>query len=59
MRSLWQIATFIRDGALEQVLPEIPTPAADVFAVYPSVSHPPCRNLGRRTAPRPRSARSG
>ncbi len=45
MRSLWQVAPFIRDGALELVLPDIPTPAADIYAVYPSVSHPPRRIL--------------
>lgn len=45
MRSLWQVQQYLRQQALELVLPEIPTPAADIFAVYPSVSHPPRRIL--------------
>ncbi len=40
MRSLWQVAPFMRDGTLELVLPDVPTPAADIYALYPSVGYP-------------------
>ncbi|AYF74204.1 LysR family transcriptional regulator [Nocardia yunnanensis] len=34
MRSLWQVAPMLRAGALIQVLPDIPTPSADIYATY-------------------------
>lgn len=34
MRSLWQVGPLLRDGTLVQVLADIPTPSADVYAVY-------------------------
>lgn len=34
MRSLWHVAPLLRDGSLVQVLPDIPTPSADVYAAY-------------------------
>lgn len=43
MRSLWQVAPLFRDGTLEQVLPDIPTPPADIYAVYPAAGQPPRR----------------
>lgn len=33
MRSLWQVAPMLRDGRLVQVLPEIPSPRADIYAL--------------------------
>lgn len=44
MRSLWQVAPMFRDGTLEQVLPEIPTPPADIYAVH-GAGRPPRRVL--------------
>ncbi|MFI1912845.1 LysR family transcriptional regulator [Nocardia sp. NPDC020380] len=34
MRSLWHVAPLLRDGSLIQVLPDIRTPSADVYAAY-------------------------
>ncbi|WP_040808049.1 LysR family transcriptional regulator [Nocardia concava] len=34
MRSLWQVAPMLRAGTLVQVLPEFPTPSADIYATY-------------------------
>lgn len=34
MRSLWQVRPRLVDGSLVQVLPEVPTPPADVYALY-------------------------
>ncbi|MFE3190823.1 LysR family transcriptional regulator [Nocardia sp. NPDC059240] len=34
MRSLWQVAPMLRDGRLIQVLADIPTPGADIYATY-------------------------
>lgn len=35
MRSLWHVAPLLASGHLVRVLPRIPTPAADIYAVYP------------------------
>ncbi|MEC3956041.1 LysR family transcriptional regulator [Nocardia sp. CDC153] len=34
MRSLWHVAPLLRGEALVHVLPEIPTPSADIYATY-------------------------
>jgi DNA-binding transcriptional LysR family regulator len=36
MRSLWEVAPSLTDGTLTQVLPHIPTPTADIYAVFPA-----------------------
>jgi LysR family transcriptional regulator, transcriptional activator for dmlA len=43
MRSLWHVAPMLRDGSLIQVLDDIPTPSANIYAVYTSM-----HNLSRR-----------
>ena len=35
MRAEWDIAKYLRSGRLRQVLENYPTPAADIYAVYP------------------------
>jgi DNA-binding transcriptional LysR family regulator len=35
MRAEWDIAKYLRSGRLRQVLDHYPTPAADIYAVYP------------------------
>jgi DNA-binding transcriptional LysR family regulator len=35
MRAEWDIAKYLRSGRLQQVLENYPTPAADIYAVYP------------------------
>jgi len=35
MRSEWQVASYLRSGRLQQVLPDWATPAADIYALYP------------------------
>ncbi len=35
MRAEWDIAKYLRSGRLRQVLGNYPTPAADIYAVYP------------------------
>ncbi|RDI44925.1 LysR family transcriptional regulator [Nocardia mexicana] len=34
MRSLWHVGPLLRDGTLINALPDIPTPSADIYAVY-------------------------
>jgi DNA-binding transcriptional LysR family regulator len=36
MRAEWDIAKYLRSGRLRQVLENYPTPAADIYAVYPA-----------------------
>jgi LysR family transcriptional regulator, transcriptional activator for dmlA len=43
MRSTWHVGTLLRDGTLIQVLPEIPTPNADIHALYLANAHVPRR----------------
>jgi LysR family transcriptional regulator, transcriptional activator for dmlA len=43
MRSLWHVAPLLRDGRLVQVLADIPTPSADIHAVYAKSSATPRR----------------
>lgn len=43
MRSLWRIEPMLRDGSLIQVLSDVPTPSASIYAVYAST-----QNLSRR-----------
>ncbi|MBN9113396.1 MAG: LysR family transcriptional regulator [Pseudonocardia sp.] len=45
MRSLWHVGPLLRDGVLVRVLHEVPTPRADVVAMYPAGRH-----LSRRAA---------
>lgn len=40
MRSLWQVAPLLRAGELVQVLPDVPTPRADIYAVSAASTHP-------------------
>jgi DNA-binding transcriptional LysR family regulator len=35
MRSLWEVAPALADGTLTRVLPDIPSPSADIYAVFP------------------------
>jgi DNA-binding transcriptional LysR family regulator len=43
MRSHWHVAPMLRDGSLIQVLSDVPTPSASIYAVYTST-----HNLSRR-----------
>jgi LysR family transcriptional activator of dmlA len=43
MRSTWHVAPLLRDGTLVQVLPDIPTPSADIHALYAATAHVPRR----------------
>lgn len=43
MRSSWHVNPMLRDGRLQQVLEDIPTPAADIHAVFPAAVHTPRR----------------
>lgn len=43
MRSTWHVNPLIRQGVLQQVLPDVPTPSADIFALYPSTAKTPRR----------------
>ncbi len=43
MRSTWHVGPLIRDGVLAQVLPEVPTPSADVYALYAATTQTPRR----------------
>ncbi|RDI62841.1 LysR family transcriptional regulator [Nocardia pseudobrasiliensis] len=45
MRSLWQVGPLLRTGALVRVLPDIPTPSADIYAAYAATPRPPQRVL--------------
>ncbi|MFK4298792.1 LysR family transcriptional activator of dmlA [Arthrobacter sp. GAS37] len=43
MRSSWHVNPMLRQGLLQQVLKDVPTPAADIHAVYPAAVHTPRR----------------
>lgn len=43
MRSLWQVAPLLETGRLVHVLPEVPTPPADIYALYADTHHVPAR----------------
>jgi len=43
MRSTWHVKPLIHQGLLQQVLPDFPTPSADIFALYPATSKTPRR----------------
>ena len=43
MRSTWHVNPMLRQGLLQQVLADVPTPAADIHAVYPAAVHTPRR----------------
>ena len=43
MRSLWHVAPLLRDGTLVHVLADIPTPSADIHALYLATAHLPRR----------------
>ncbi|WP_256062104.1 MULTISPECIES: LysR family transcriptional regulator [unclassified Streptomyces] len=43
MRSEWHVAPYLRRGELVRVLPHLPTPAADIYALYADGDHVPPR----------------
>ncbi len=43
MRSTWQVAPMLKDGRLVRVLADVPTPAADVYALHADTEHVPAR----------------
>jgi DNA-binding transcriptional LysR family regulator len=43
MRSSWHVKPMLQEGLLQQVLEDVPTPAADIHAVYPAAVHTPRR----------------
>ncbi|MFI9503611.1 LysR family transcriptional regulator [Nocardia sp. NPDC052566] len=43
MRSTWHVAPLLREGALVQVLTDVPTPSADIHALYLATAHVPRR----------------
>ena len=43
MRSTWHVNPLIQQGVLQQVLPDVPTPSADIFALYPATVRTPRR----------------
>lgn len=43
MRSSWQVADLLAEGRLEQVLEDVPTPSADVYALHADSHHVPAR----------------
>ncbi|WP_374021486.1 LysR family transcriptional regulator [Mycobacterium sp. HNNTM2301] len=43
MRSSWHVGPLLQEGVLVQVLPHIPTPSADVYAVYSADARLPRR----------------
>jgi DNA-binding transcriptional LysR family regulator len=43
MRSLWHVAPLLASGALVRVLADVPTPSADIMAVFPVTEHMPRR----------------
>jgi len=43
MRSSWHVNPMLREGRLQQVLEDMPTPSADIHAVYPAAVHTPRR----------------
>ncbi|MEV5407766.1 LysR family transcriptional regulator [Thermopolyspora sp. NPDC052614] len=43
MRSTWHVGPMLKDGRLVQVLADVPTPAADVYALHADTEHVPAR----------------
>lgn len=43
MRSTWHVNPLIQQGVLQQVLPDVQTPSADIYALYPSTDRTPRR----------------
>jgi DNA-binding transcriptional LysR family regulator len=43
MRSEWQVRAHIERGELVRVLPDVPTPAADIYALIEDDGHVPRR----------------
>ena len=43
MRSTWHVNPLIQQGVLQQVLPDVQTPSADIYAPYPSTDRTPRR----------------
>lgn len=43
MRSLWHVRRYLEAGSLVQLLPDVPTPRADIYALYDSSRHVPRR----------------
>ncbi|MCS7483138.1 LysR family transcriptional regulator [Umezawaea endophytica] len=43
MRSEWQVLPYLESGELVRVLPEVPTPAADIYALFTDDRHVPRR----------------
>ncbi|MHC6593948.1 LysR family transcriptional regulator [Arthrobacter sp. C152] len=43
MRSTWHVNPLIQQGVLEHVLPDVPTPDADIYALYPATTKTPRR----------------
>lgn len=43
MRSEWQVRSHLESGALVRVLPDVPTPPADIYALLPDDVHVPRR----------------
>jgi DNA-binding transcriptional LysR family regulator len=43
MRSLWQVRPLLESGRLVQVLPDVPTPAAHIYALHADAPHVPPR----------------
>ncbi|WP_243636860.1 LysR family transcriptional regulator [Rhodococcus sp. Eu-32] len=43
MRSMWHVKPMLDDGTLVQLLPDVPTPAADIHAVYSAAAQVPRR----------------
>jgi DNA-binding transcriptional LysR family regulator len=43
MRSTWHVNPLIKQGVLQQVLPDVPTPGADIYALYPATARTPRR----------------
>jgi DNA-binding transcriptional LysR family regulator len=43
MRSQWQVQPYLERGDLVRVLPDVPTPAADIYALVPGDAHVPRR----------------
>lgn len=43
MRSTWHVNPMIQQGVLQQVLPDVTTPSADIYALYPATARTPRR----------------
>jgi LysR family transcriptional regulator, transcriptional activator for dmlA len=43
MRSTWHVSPLIQQGVLQHVLPDVPTPGADIYALYPAITRTPQR----------------